>query len=317
MEQPEAQALPLPLVPYAYDVRTVTRSHSHVVVTPKSVETDAIKLYWRIGPVTTKATAPSPTPTTQSESRAEDAAESEFTVQLTADQQVALSISGTDKYGNQVDVSGDVAWWSSDEAVVKVFRNITDNTQAIAVAVGPVGTAAVTVSNDFDQDGTGDFQGSVAIDVVAGDIHEITVNEGEISDKPAPDQGLPEPGEPGTPGQPPRPDNTLPGPGSAGGEHPDNTLPVPPDFEVSPPRPDNTLPGPGSAGGEHPDNTLPGEQPHPDNSLPGEQPRPDNSLPGEQPRPDNTLPGEQPHPDNTLPQEPQPEVDPQTGRRRR
>jgi hypothetical protein len=297
VEQPEAQALPLPLVPYAYDVRTVTRSHSHVVVTPKSVEpdADAITLYWRIGPVTIKATAPSPTPTTQSESRAENAAESEFTVQLTADQQVALSISGKDKYGNDVDVSGDVAWWSSDEAVVKVFRNITDNTQAIAVAVGPVGTAAVTVSNDFDQDGTGDFQGSVAIDVVAGDIHEITVNEGEISDKPAPDQGLPEPQPPVTGGgEPPRPDNTLPGPGSAGGEHPDNTLPIPPDFEVSPPRPDNTLPGPGSAGGEHPDNTLPGEQPRPDNSLPGEQPRPDNTLPGEQPRPDQTLPGDLP-----------------------
>lgn len=145
-----------------------------------------------------------------------------------------------------------------------------------------------------------------------------------------------EPGEPNPPTEenPPYPDNTLPGPGSAGGEHPDNTLPEPeqptePEQPVDPnaPHPDNTLPGPGSAGGEHPDNTLPGEQPYPDNSLPGEQPYPDNSLPGEQPYPDNSLPGEQPeidnslpgpgsaggeHPDNTLPEpEPQPEPEPE------
>jgi hypothetical protein len=124
-----------------------------------------------------------------------------------------------------------------------------------------------------------------------------------------------EPGEPNPPTEenPPYPDNTLPGPGSAGGEHPDNTLPEPeqPTEPTNPddlPHPDNTLPGPGSAGGEHPDNTLPGEQPYPDNSLPGEQPYPDNSLPGEQPYPDNSLPGEQPYPDNSLPGE-QPEID--------
>ena len=38
------------------------------------------------------------------------------------------------------------------------------------------------------------------------------------------------------------------------------------------PYPDNTLPGAGSAGGEHPDNTLPEPEPYPDQSLPGDQP---------------------------------------------
>ena len=217
-------------------------------------------------------------------------------MQLTADQQVALSISGEDAYGNPTDVTGDVAWWSSDEAIVRVFRNIEDNTKAIAIAVGPVGTAAITVSNDFDQDGTGDFQGSIAIDVIGGQIAEITVNQGEVSAKPAVDNTLPTPEPPVTGGgEPPVVDNTLPGPGSAGGEHPDNTLPTPepPDgTEVSPPRPDNTLPGPGSAGGEHPDNTLPGAGSaggeHPDNTLPTPEvdpnaPVPDQSLPGDQP----------------------------------
>jgi hypothetical protein len=127
-----------------------------------------------------------------------------------------------------------------------------------------------------------------------------------------------EPGTPGTPGEPepepgeePHPDNTLPGPGSAGGEHPDNTLPEPevPTEPVDPdslPHPDNTLPGPGSAGGEHPDNTLPEPEvpvdpdslPHPDNTLPGPGSaggeHPDNTLPTPEPQPE---PGE---PDNPL-----------------
>ena len=211
MEHPEAQTLSL--APFGYDVHTVT--HSHVVVTPKPAPPAATSggVYWHIGPVTAKSTLSSPTPTSQSESRAPGATESEFTVQLTADQQVELSISGQDAYGNAVDVSGDIAWWSSDEAIVRVFRNISDNSKAVAIAVGPVGTAAVTVSNDFDQDGTGDFQGSVAIDVIAGQIAEIKVTEGTPSAKPAPDNTLPtpEPGQPPVDPNAPRPDNSLPG----------------------------------------------------------------------------------------------------------
>lgn len=288
MTHPEAQTLSL--APFGYDVHTVT--HSHVVVTPKPEPELRPRIRWRIGPVTVKSTPLSPQPTPQSEGRP-PATESEITVQLTADQQVELSITGSDKYGNPVDVTGDVAWWSSDDAVVAVFRNIDDNSKAIAVAVGPVGTAAVTVSNDFDQDGTGDFQGSIAIDVVAGEIHEILVTQGEVTNKPVIDNGLPEGGGPGDGGE-----------GGGEGEPPviDNTLPEPPDgTEVSPPRPDNTLPG---------------DQPEIDNSLPGDQPEIDNSLPVDQPEIDNSLPGDQPVIDNSLPEGQQPEVDPTTGRRR-
>lgn len=121
--------------------------------------------------------------------------------------------------------------------------------------------------------------------------------------------------------EPPVVDNTLPGPGSAGGEHPDNTLPEPEPQPEEPdpnaPHPDNTLPGPGSAGGEHPDNTLPEPEqpvdpdslPHPDNTLPGPGSaggeHPDNTLPEPEnpPVPDQTLPEPEnpPVPDNTLP----------------
>lgn len=101
-------------------------------------------------------------------------------MQLTADQQVALSITGEDAYGNPVDISAAVVLWaSSDTSVVAVNVDENDDSNAVAVAVGPVGTSAVTVTN-----AAGTFQGSLAIDVVAGEVAEIVINPGEPTDKP-------------------------------------------------------------------------------------------------------------------------------------
>lgn len=155
--------------PYGYDVYT----HTEVVPKPP-----ALRPRWRIGPVRLKTEQPTPGP-----SGFPATGNEAITVQLTADQQVELTISGEDRYDNPVDISGDVAWLSSDESVVSV--EMTGASTAVARAVGPVGTAAVTVTNDVDQDGTGDFQGSIAIDVVAGDIAEVVIAAGEATDKPA------------------------------------------------------------------------------------------------------------------------------------
>ena len=163
---------PVSEYPYGYDV------HTHTEVVPKPAPR---RLRWRIGPVTTKTTAP---PTTSSRSP-NAAAGSEITVQLTADQQVALSITGEDRYDNPVDISGDTVWASSDPGIIAVTVDPSDSNKATAAAVGPVGTASVTVSNDVNSDGTGDYQGSLAIDVVAGDVAEIVIVEGDVTDKPA------------------------------------------------------------------------------------------------------------------------------------
>jgi hypothetical protein len=103
-------------------------------------------------------------------------------MQLTADQQVDLSISGQDNYGNPVNITGNTSWTSSDTSIVSV--TMTDSSHATAAAVGPVGSAAVTVTNDVDQDGTGDFIGSLAIDVVAGNMTEIAITAGTPTTKP-------------------------------------------------------------------------------------------------------------------------------------
>jgi hypothetical protein len=144
-----------------------------VDVTPKP---PPVQWTWRVGPVRPKQSNPAPG------APGHPAGTERIIVQLTADQQVELSISGEDAYGNPVDVSGDTVWTSSDESIISVTSS--DATHATAVAVGPVGTASVTVSNDVNQDGTGDFQGSLAIDVVAGDIAEIVIETGEPEDKP-------------------------------------------------------------------------------------------------------------------------------------
>jgi hypothetical protein len=181
---------PIPLAgsPYGYDVHTTT----HTEVVPKPPPAQPRKIRWRIGPVSVKLSAPPILPPSFT-SRAVNAAESEITVQLTADQQVALSITGTDKYGNAVDISGDTVWTTTDDTIVTVTPDPEDSSKATAAAVGPVGTAAITVSNDVDQDGTGDYQGSLAIDVVAGQISEIVIQEGAVTDKEQPevDNSLP------------------------------------------------------------------------------------------------------------------------------
>jgi len=148
-----------------------------------TVSSPVAPIHWRIGIVSQKTNQPEPGP------KGTSGPGSEITVQLTADQQVNLSITGEDKYGNPVDISGDVLWRSSDESIIVVQpqAGAPGSASAVAAAVGPVGTAAVTVTNDVNSDGTGDFIGSLAIDVVAGNIAEITVNEGEITNK---DQAL-------------------------------------------------------------------------------------------------------------------------------
>lgn len=148
--------------PYGYDVWT----HTEVVPKPPPFR-------WHVGPVRTKQTPTGPPgpfiyPTPE---------RVDFTMQLTADQQVDLTLTGEDRYGNSVDIPEDAAQWqSSDESIVQLM---VDETGATAVAVGPVGSSVVSVQN---ADGT--VRGAIAIDVVAGEVTEVVITAGEPEDKP-------------------------------------------------------------------------------------------------------------------------------------
>lgn len=97
---------------------------------------------------------------------------------LKDDQKVALTAVFTSRAGNTVPYAdaGTVTWESSDPNVLTVTDN-GDGT-AEATTTGVLGTATVTLRNDFNDDGTEDFQGSLAFDVIAGDVGGVTIGAG-------------------------------------------------------------------------------------------------------------------------------------------
>jgi len=158
-------------------------THVEVVPKPPPDDTDTVTWTWTIGPVTEKTHENTPQRASIPATRLH--IEGITTVQLLATQQVQLSISGADKYGNPVDITGDTTWESSDTTILTVENVAADNTSCTAVTTGQVGTASVTVTNDVNKDGTGDFIGSLAFDVVAGPMAEIEVTAATPTDKPA------------------------------------------------------------------------------------------------------------------------------------
>jgi hypothetical protein len=154
----------LEFAPYGWDTWT------HTETIPKSAP---VQWGWYIGPIVPKqhgTTIPGPSWVSDYER--------EITLQLTADQQVGLSISGQDRYGNPVDIDASMAVWeSTDTAIIQLVEAEGDS--ATAVAVGPVGTAVVTVRNPEDT-----VRGAIAFDVVAGEVTEVVVDAGEPEEKP-------------------------------------------------------------------------------------------------------------------------------------
>jgi hypothetical protein len=98
--------------------------------------------------------------------------------QLLDSQQAVLSVSGLDAVGNPVSVPSTGLSFSVDDESILTLTDNGDGT-ALVVTTGTLGTATVTVNDDPDGDGTVNFQGSLAIDVVSGEVTEISVALGE------------------------------------------------------------------------------------------------------------------------------------------
>lgn len=128
---------------------------------------------------------------------------------LTADQQVGLSFSAKDKYGNDAGIDGTPTWTSSDESKVTVSGG-ADGKSATAVAVGPVGTAQISVRADADLgDGAREVVGVLDIEVIAGEASVVALSAGTAEAKPAAEP-VPEPAPVPTPE--PTPDEPAPEP---------------------------------------------------------------------------------------------------------
>lgn len=107
--------------------------------------------------------------------------------QLQDNEQVALTVEATDSQGNPVPDTGTRTWTTSDDTIVQLVDDGAGGVEA--VTVGPIGSVVVTVQ---DQEPSPDggvtpgqlFQGSVALDVVAGAVAQISIQVGTPTPRP-------------------------------------------------------------------------------------------------------------------------------------
>jgi hypothetical protein len=115
-------------------------------------------------------------------------------ITMTDTQQVTLSIQPVDGKGNLAPVDGVPTWLSSNTEVVTVTP-AADGMSAIAAAVGPLGTATVSVKADADLGaGVSPITSSVDITVTGGTASTLKITEG------TPTEQTPVPPPPATPG---------------------------------------------------------------------------------------------------------------------
>jgi len=94
---------------------------------------------------------------------------------LKADQKVSFSITATDEMGNPATFTGTPVFAVDDAAILALTDN-GDGTGSVA-ANGPLGTSVLSVT-DTETSGE-EFMGSVAVDVVAGDVTAVEIAFGE------------------------------------------------------------------------------------------------------------------------------------------
>jgi hypothetical protein len=97
---------------------------------------------------------------------------------LQDNQKVALSVVGVDERGNPATITGTLAYATEDPNGVLTLTDNGDGTASVA-ATGTVGSAMVTVANDTDDpDADPNFMGSLAFDVIAGEVTAIQITPG-------------------------------------------------------------------------------------------------------------------------------------------
>lgn len=119
---------------------------------------------------------------------------------ISADQELDLELAITDNFGNQATVDGVPAWTSGDDAVIALTVS-DDGFTAVASAVGPVGTAQVSVRADADVgEGLREIIATLDLEVVGGEARLVALNAGEPRVKPEPTpEPVPENPDPGEP----------------------------------------------------------------------------------------------------------------------
>lgn len=105
---------------------------------------------------------------------------------ISADQELDLELVISDQYGNSATVDGLPTWTSGEDSIVALVPS-GDGFRAVASAVGPVGTAQVSVRADADLgEGLREIVAVLDIEVVGGEARLVALNAGEPRAKPEP-----------------------------------------------------------------------------------------------------------------------------------
>lgn len=102
---------------------------------------------------------------------------------MTDTQQVGLTIQPVDAKGNPAQVDGAPVWASSNTEVVSITA-APDGMSATAVAVGPLGTATISVKADADLGaGVTTIAGTLDITITGGVATTVTITAGTPTDQ--------------------------------------------------------------------------------------------------------------------------------------
>ena len=103
---------------------------------------------------------------------------------ITDTQTDTLTIQPQERRGNPASLDGAPTWTSSDPAMLSVTPS-ADGMSAEVSAVGPLGTATVTVTADADlTEGRAELTGTLDVTIVAGTASQITMTPGTPTEQP-------------------------------------------------------------------------------------------------------------------------------------
>lgn len=101
------------------------------------------------------------------------------TLKLTATQNCTLSVAITDKKGNPAPVEG-TPTWGVDNPNLLAITPAADGLSAVVSAVGPLGTALVSLQADADLgEGVTPIVGTLEVEIGAGSATVIEIQPGE------------------------------------------------------------------------------------------------------------------------------------------
>ena len=139
-----------------------------------------VRVVPRLGPVVEQSGDVQKTPQFQSRKRGETI----MGFALTANQLVNVTVEFKDKKGNAATVDG-IPEWLTDNSELLSLTPSPDGLSCVVAAVGPLGTATVTLRADADMgSGVVEVLGTLEVDVGPGSATVVTLTPGTPTDQP-------------------------------------------------------------------------------------------------------------------------------------